>query len=134
VLRALTENSQRVKGFEGECTEAFGVMRNSLQEQYRKTEMYEQKVQTRMEEFEIRVFEEDLVRLEKDRDQMEKEMTQKIIEFNFKVHEDAVKLDQEVKSELYGLRQELVREQQVRADADQALLKSVTNFLINLQQ
>jgi hypothetical protein len=45
-----------------------------------------------------------------------------------------VKLDQEVKSELYGLRQELVREQQVRADADQALLKSVTNFLINLQQ
>lgn len=87
-----------------------------------------------MEEFETRVFEEDLVRLEKDRDQMEKEMTQKIIEFNFKVHEDAVKLDQEVKSELYGLIQELVREQQVRAEADQALLKSVTNFLINLQQ
>ena len=48
MLRALTENSQRVKSFEGECTEAFGVMRNSLQEQYRKTEMYEQKVQTRM--------------------------------------------------------------------------------------
>jgi hypothetical protein len=87
-----------------------------------------------MEEFETRVFEEDLVRLEKDRDQMEKEMTQKIIEFNFKVHEDAVKLDQEVKYELYGLRQELVREQQVRAEADQTLLKSVTNFLINLQQ
>ena len=110
------------------------MMRNSLQDQYRKTEMYEQKVQTRMEEFETRVFEEDLVRLEKDRDQMEKEMTQKIIEFNFRVHEDGVKLDQEVKTELYGLRQELLREKQIRAEADQALLKSVTNFLINLQQ
>ena len=44
VIKGLTENNRRVKGFEAECTEAFGVMRNSLQEQYRKTEMYEQKV------------------------------------------------------------------------------------------
>ena len=86
-----------------------------------------------MEEFETKVFEEELVKLEADRDQMEKEMTQKIIEFNFKVHEEAVKLDQEVKSELNGLRTELFREQAVRADADQGLLKSVTHFLINLQ-
>jgi hypothetical protein len=37
-------------------------------------------------------------------------MTQRIIEFNFKVHEESVKLDHEVKSELHGLRTELVRE------------------------
>ena len=30
VIRGLTENNKRVKDFEGECTEAFGVMRNSL--------------------------------------------------------------------------------------------------------
>ena len=42
VLKGLTENTQRVKSFENECAEAFGVMRNSLQDQYRKTEMYEQ--------------------------------------------------------------------------------------------
>lgn len=95
-------------------------MRNTLQEQYRKTEMYEQKVQTRMEEFQAKVFEEELVRLEADRDQIEKDMTQRIIEFNFKVHEESVKLDQEVKSELAGLRTELVRESQVRAEADKA--------------
>ncbi len=96
--------------------------------------MYEQKVQERMEEFQTRVFQEDLVKLEKDRDQMEKDMTQRIIEFNFKVHEDSVTLDQEVKSELAGIRTELVRESQVRADADQALLKNVTGFLMRLQQ
>jgi len=30
VIKGLTENNRRVKGFEAECTEAFGVMRNSL--------------------------------------------------------------------------------------------------------
>jgi len=49
---------------------------------------------------------------------MEKEMTQRIIEFNFKVHEEAQKLDAEVKSELNGLREELYRERELRAADD----------------
>jgi hypothetical protein len=60
-------------------------MRLSLQDQFRKTEQYEQKVADRCMEFEIRVFENELVSLENDRDLKEKDMTQKILEFNFKV-------------------------------------------------
>lgn len=63
---------------------------------------------------------------------MEKEMTQKIIEFNFKVHQEADLLDQTVKSELNGLREEIERERVERLNNDQALLESVTQFLISL--
>ena len=71
-----------------------------------------------MEEFETRVMQEELIKLEKERDQKEKEATRRIIEFNFKVSEEAEKLDQTVKGELNGLREALDREREERAIED----------------
>ena len=85
LLRSLTENRQQVVAFDQDCNEAFGRFRGSLETQYRATEDYERRVATRMEEFETRVMQEELIGLEKERDQKEKEGTRRIIEFNFKV-------------------------------------------------
>ena len=93
-------------------------MRVSLQDQFRKTEQYEQKVADRCLEFESRVFENELVNLENDRDLKEKDMTQKILEFNFKVKQEADQLDATVKNELHGLREEIERETTERMTND----------------
>ena len=108
-------------------------MRTSLSDQVRLTEMYEQQVNDRNEEFQIKVFDNVLVTLEKERDLMEKDMTSQIIEFNMKVHQEAQQLDSTVKSELHALREELDREKQEREAYDQSLLESVSHFLLNLQ-
>ena len=93
-------------------------MRSSLQDQFHKTEQYEQKVADRCLEFESRVFENELVNLENDRDLKEKDMTQKILEFNFKVKQEADQLDATVKNELHGLREEIERETTERMTND----------------
>ena len=133
LLRDLTDNRQLVNQFDRECQDAFQGMRTSLSDQFRLTEMYEQQVNDRNEEFQIKVFDNVLVTLEKERDLMEKDMTSQIIEFNMKVHQEAQQLDSTVKSELHALREELDREKQEREAYDQSLLESVSHFLLNLQ-
>ena len=64
---------------------------------------------------------------------MEREMTKRILEFNFKVKEEAIKLEETVRAELNGLREEIDREQFERKTSDESLLEGVRNFLINLQ-
>ena len=93
-------------------------MRLSLQDQFRKTEQYEQKVADRGMEFESRVFERELINLENDREEKEQEMTKKILEFNFKVKQEADMLDATVKNELHGLREEIERETSERMTND----------------
>ena len=61
--------------FDRDCSEAFGNMRGRLQDQFKKTEDYERKVEERSDAFERKVYDVELVRLERERDQMEKEMT-----------------------------------------------------------
>ena len=133
LIRDLTDNRQLVNQFDRECQDAFQGMRTSLSDQFRLTEMYEQQVNDRNEEFQIKVFDNVLVTLEKERDLMEKDMTSQIIEFNMKVHQEAQQLDSTVKSELHALREELDREKQEREAYDQSLLESVSHFLLNLQ-
>ena len=83
-------------------------------------------------EFESRVFEKELVQIETDREKMEREMTKTILEFNYKVREEASKLEETVRAELNGLREEIDREQFERKESDENLLEGVRNFLINL--
>jgi|LauGreDrversion4_2_1035121.scaffolds.fasta_scaffold33147_8 hypothetical protein len=56
ILRDLTDNRQLVNQFDRECSEAFQGMRNSLSDKFRLTEMYEQQVNDRNEEFNNKVF------------------------------------------------------------------------------
>lgn len=64
---------------------------------------------------------------------MEREMTKRILEFNYKVKEEATRLEDTVRAELNGLREEIDREQLERKANDESLLEGVNNFLLNLQ-
>lgn len=132
ILRDLTENRQLVNAFDRECAEAFQTMRGSLSDKYRLTEMYEQQVAERNEEFAAKVFDDVLVAVERERDDMEKEMTSRVVQFNLGVRQKAQELDATVKGELHALREELERERAERQAYDQSLLDSVSTFLTNL--
>ncbi len=60
-------------------------------------------------------------------------MTKMILDFNFKVKEEADKLEEIVKAELSAIREEIIREENERKISDEALLEGVKQFLINLQ-
>lgn len=60
-------------------------------------------------------------------------MTKRILEFNYKVKEEATRLEDTVRAELNGLREEIDREQLERKANDESLLEGVNNFLLNLQ-
>lgn len=63
---------------------------------------------------------------------MEREMAKRIMEFNMKVKEEETKIQEIVKAEVAGIREEIEREENERALADQSMLDAVTNFLSNL--
>jgi hypothetical protein len=71
------------------------------------------------------VFGVDLLKIEEDRDRAEREMTQKILDFNYKVRGESRELEEGIKLELSGVREEIVKEKKLRTEADQTLLKGV---------
>lgn len=65
---------------------------------------------------------------------MDKNMSHKIMDYNYKVKDEATKLEEQVKIELAAIREEVQRESTERKQVDQSLISSASEFLNVLQK
>ena len=109
-------------------------MKSNLTDMHIKTDHFQQRVQDRSLELRDKVKEVELKQLEKERDNLEKQLVQKIIEFNQRVKDESVKLEEMVRVEICGLREELDHEDKERNRKDDELRRSIEHFIEQCQK
>eukprot|EP00347_Sterkiella_histriomuscorum_P020996 403335661 len=130
LIQDLTDNRLKINQFDQECNQVINNMKTELALQYEQTDLYQEKVVDREQDFKEKVLQKSLKQLESERDGMERELTRRILEFNWKVKEESDKLEDMVKAEIAGIREEIDREREERQIKDQDLLNGMQRLFV----